>query len=487
MTAEAGGGGDATAGQGTGSASAAGQGVIVDIVKRVDQLGVQIADIHGFIETLSHQFDEQAERFHHLSSAAEHMLRSNEHIASLGEAAQQSAEAVRQAMGSTTEAIRAGLNGALGTIGTLTTAATTMAGLLSEVMASIREIRESSSAIQSIATETQLLALNAGVEAARAGDAGRGFAVVADAVRQLSDQAREVTRENARRLEALGRVLDGLVTKSQDNAEKARRAAEDSALIGAQLDGFDRFGRQVQELVGNIEVIARPVRENIAHCRRVIDDLADLAGGVDASSRDLANANRRIDMLRSISEELISCLADSGVETPDHALIELCMTAAREIGARFEHAVERGHASLADLFDERYVPIPGTNPQQHMTRFVRLTDNLLPPIQERLLAADPRIVFCVAVDRNGYLPTHNLQYARPQGKDPVWNAAHCRNRRIFNDRTGLSAGRNTRPFLLQTYRRDMGGGTYVLMKDLSAPILVKGRHWGGFRIGYKVT
>jgi methyl-accepting chemotaxis protein len=98
---------------------------------------------------------------------------------------------------------------------------------------------------------------------------------------------------------------------------------------------------------------------------------------------------------------------------------------------------------------------------------------------------DPRIVFCAALDRNGYLPTHNRVYSKPQGDDPVWNAANCRNHRIFNDRTGLGAGRNTRPFLLQTYRRDMGGGNFVLMKDVSAPIVVKGRHWGGFRVGFK--
>jgi hypothetical protein len=44
---------------------------------------------------------------------------------------------------------------------------------------------------------------------------------------------------------------------------------------------------------------------------------------------------------------------------------------------------------------------------------------------------------------------------------------------------------NTKPFLLQTYRRDMGGGSFVLMKDLSAPIHIHGRHWGAFRMGYR--
>ena len=70
--------------------------------------------------------------------------------------------------------------------------------------------------------------------------------------------------------------------------------------------------------------------------------------------------------------------------------------------------------------------------------------------------------------------------------DPVWNAANCRNRRIFDDRAGLSAARNVRPFLIQTYARDLGGGRTVMMKEIDAPIRVFGRHWGGFRTAYKI-
>jgi methyl-accepting chemotaxis protein len=45
--------------------------------------------------------------------------------------------------------------------------------------------------------------------------------------------------------------------------------------------------------------------------------------------------------------------------------------------------------------------------------------------------------------------------------------------------------RSTRPFLLQTYERDMGGGKRVLMKEADAPIMVGTRHWGGFRLAYR--
>ncbi|MEL7345506.1 MAG: methyl-accepting chemotaxis protein, partial [Pseudomonadota bacterium] len=57
----------------------------------------------------------------------------------------------------------------------------------------------------------------------------------------------------------------------------------------------------------------------------------------------------------------------------------------------------------------------------------------------------------------------------------------------FNDRVGLKAGQNKAPFLLQVYRRDMGGGQMMMMQDLSAPITVGGRHWGGLRVAYKLA
>ena len=70
------------------------------------------------------------------------------------------------------------------------------------------------------------------------------------------------------------------------------------------------------------------------------------------------------------------------------------------------------------------------------------------------------------------------------GADGIGDGVHDRGG--SGDRTGLAAGRSTRSFLLQTYRRDMGGGNFVVMKDVSAPISVRGRHWGGYRIGFRV-
>jgi len=123
-----------------------------------------------------------------------------------------------------------------------------------------------------------------------------------------------------------------------------------------------------------------------------------------------------------------------------------------------------------------------------MMGYTELFDRLLPPIQEAVLQKEQRIDFCVTVDRNGYLPTYNLKYSQPQRSgETAWNVANCRNRRIFDDFTGIAAARSRAPALVQTYRRDMGGGKFLLMKDVSAPVLVHGRHWGALRLGCRPT
>jgi methyl-accepting chemotaxis protein len=455
------------------------------ISHRADKLG-EAVDIAASVKEAVRTVFRRTENIQDVAAAAEQMIGANESISATAGRAQESAVAVKDGLTSATTSIRAALNSARDDVTTLAEAATVFSAILSEATATVKKVEESSDAINAIVREIQLIAINAGVEAARSGAAGRGFAVIANAVKDLAEQTRAATAENARQLTALGQAIGRLSVQSRSNEEKARTANDHSEAIGRQLAEFDGFGRSVTRLVADIEKIAHPVEENIRVCGHVVEELDQLASGVAESRREFSGAARRIDELVSVSEDLVSFIAEKAVNTKDGALVTLAIQKAKAISLILEHAVDKGQVSLADLFDENYQPIGGTDPQQHMTRFVALTDKLLPALQEPVLALDPRIAFCAAVDRNGFLPTHNKQYSKPQGRDPAWNAANCRNRRIFNDRTGLAAGRNQKQSLVQTYRRDMGGGVFALMKDISAPIRVKGRHWGGFRIGVRV-
>ncbi|MBX9874614.1 MAG: methyl-accepting chemotaxis protein, partial [Beijerinckiaceae bacterium] len=58
------------------------------------------------------------------------------------------------------------------------------------------------------------------------------------------------------------------------------------------------------------------------------------------------------------------------------------------------------------------------------------------------------------------------------------------NRRIFDDRAGIAAARSVRPFLVQSYLRDMGGGVHEMVREVDAPVRITGRHWGGVRMAY---
>lgn len=462
------------------------QSSLSDIGQRCGRLGVEIADMAGLVGDLATLGREQSEQANAAIEAAREMSATNEALASKMDAASNSAAATRATLSEATASISGALARTLEGISTLGDGALALKSSIGDIAATIRFVQNTSEAIQQIARETQMLAINANVEAARAGETGKGFAIIADSMKSLADKIRSFTGENQRNLEALAGTLGSLKDKSEKNAAVARQAVEGSREAREATTTLKALVDSAQHLTDDIESMAQSVERN-HNCYEVVHkELNSLVDTVEHCDAKLTQAQERANSILGISEDFILFVAESGIETPDTAIVRLAQDTAARLGALFEEAVSRGEISLNDLFDEKYRPVAGTDPQQHMTRFVAFTDRVLPPIQEPILGMNARITFCAAIDRNGYLPTHNKIYSRPQGPDPVWNSANCRNRRIFNDRTGLSAGRSTRSFLLQTYRRDMGGGKFVLMKDVSAPIHVRGRHWGGFRIGFKV-
>jgi len=192
---------------------------------------------------------------------------------------------------------------------------------------------------------------------------------------------------------------------------------------------------------------------------------------VEMSARVRTELERKLASIREESREIIARAVDN----------------ANEIARAFEALIREGKLTEASLFDNDYVVIEGTDPVQYRTKFLSALEEVLPPIQEALLSSDERTVFCAAVDRNGYLPVHNRKYSLPQRPGELaWNIAHSRNRRIFDDRAGLAAARNVRPYLIQVYAREMGSGVTVMTREIDAPIRVFGKHWGGFRTSYKL-
>lgn len=461
-----------------GGGGAADARLVADLAGRIGSLGVELADVAANLEEVSGRIANEADQFKHLQGAAEQMVAGNREIDRAARGAQQAASTAGEEIAESRNLI----GGAVRHIENLTAAVNHIEERLGSFGSLLQQVGSVAGSIERIARQTRLLSLNAGVEAARAGDAGRGFAVVAGEVKALAEETRTATVQIGDTVRALGEQIEGLIKESGEATRHSGNAASGAekaqGVINRAHDAFNTVGREV-------DAIARAASNNLAACDATLQDLGELAEGVDLSATNLKAADKRIDRLLTLSEDLFEFIAESGVETEDTPIIRAGVETAERISREFEAAIARGETTLNRLFDERYREIPGTDPKQYMTDYVELTDRLLPPIQDPVSKLDPRIAFAVAWARGGYLPTHNPEYSKPQSKDPVWNAANCRNRRLFDDRAVRKVAANTRPFLLQTYRRDMGGGKFALMKDLSAPIMVQGRHWGAFRIGYR--
>ena len=342
---------------------------------------------------------------------------------------------------------------------------------VSGIVDTLRDVSSAAGQITKVALQTRLVAFNASVEAKRAGEAGRGFSVVADAVRELASKVDESSRRIMETVGQLDQRIEALAREIQ-----RQDGNQPQGSVHRALDELVQAMTRIQSAAGNGREL----------CNGLDRHMGEIESEMHGTNTTLSSTLQRTEGFLRVSERLIEVTAACGIETADSRFIVAAQDAAGRVGALLNEALQQGQITLDDLFDERYAPIAGSEPQQHLSRFTKLADRLFPQVQEPMLGFDPQIVFCIAADRNGYIACHNQKYNHAQrAGDVAWNTANCRNRRIFNDRTGLASARNRKPFLLQTYRRDMGGGQFVLLKEAAAPIIVNGRHWGGLRLAYK--
>ena len=440
-------------------------------------LGSETVDISGFLQDLDDRCSDQLRELTQVRTETDALTEVSERI-----------QSAVQAMVDTSETALTRVHASVRMIGESGQNSQSLAEWVrsvhdggAEVEEMLRDVKVSNTLISDIAWQVHILAVNAKIEAARAGQAGKGFGIVAESVKDLSQKTADAAQTISATVARLSTWLSQLHREAQATARQADQVITQSGETDKALSeietGIEALRSGSHHLHGETSNTHDTVIKTRGAVQRISRSVTDVATGVD-------EATKRCFKLIDTSEGILQHAVALGGSGADSTMITLVQDLAGRVSQAMEQAVAQGRISEADLFARHYSPIPGSDPPQVMAAFTNLTDSVLPPIQEAALQCDPRVVFCAAVDENGYLPTHNRKFSHPQGQDPVWNAANCRNRRVFDDRVGLKAGRSTKPFLLQVYRRDMGGGSHVMMKDLSAPIRVRDLHWGGLRLAF---
>ncbi|MBL8837583.1 MAG: chemotaxis protein, partial [Alphaproteobacteria bacterium] len=313
---------------------------------------------------------------------------------------------------------------------------------------------------------------------------------VADRARDLLGEA-ETTRETAARFKGLAMDVSHGVRELQSrltiilrasHAGNRRRDEREPATVPFTCrGGFAASGHTIDLSAGGTllctqapeEIVGRAIELDLTGVGIIPSKVAAVSTlGVHVQFLDHDGATK--DRLRAVI---------AAARAADGIYIAKAQETAARIVAAFDQAVKTGQIGEAALFDVAYRKIEGSDPQQYMAANVPLADAVIRPILDAVKDGDRRIVFCLATDANGYLPTHNRDYCQPQRPgEPVWNAANCRNRRIFEDRTAILAARSRREHLVQAYQRDMGGGRTVMLKEFDVPIVARGRHWGAVRL-----
>ena len=361
-------------------------------------------------------------------------------------------------------------------VDTLTQHVTGFAAAMTQVRSSTRDIGQ-------IAETTNILSLNASIEAARAGDAGRGFAVVANEVKNLAGKTRQATDEIVRTIDALGREAALVVGRIEDGAKASNEAKSSVARIIQTIDGVGELVGEVDAQNENIARANGTVSEHVVSIRQALDVLDQTA---EASEAGLRRAHERIGGLEMTASAMFDSIVQAGLSPADNAMVDRAQDAARQIAALTEAAIAEKRLDPSALFDRDYRPVPGSNPPRFRTRLCDWADREWRPLLDAIEGSDPAIMAAACTDMQGFLPTHLTRFSREPTGDLAHDTRFCRNGRKILDEIDVKAKASSAPFMMAVYRQEGDGRSYKVVRNVYVPLLVDGRRWGDLELAYSL-
>jgi aerotaxis receptor len=260
--------------------------MMAEIAESADLVGENVRALAVEMEQTRGAADQQSASVGRIAAAVEQLVTS---VSEVAESAQQATQAVEASHGLLDQASSQMLTCQAASQNVVTSvngAGQTMA----ELFQSITAIDRISQVIRGIADQTNLLALNAAIEAARAGEQGRGFAVVADEVRKLAENSSKQTAEIAASVQEIQRITQ-LAVGTMDTA--GSHVSSTDAAMNAARQGLDAVSRHEEVVASISRHIADGTRQQSASGNEIAGQVEEIVTGIDKTSLAIAEVTRQ--------------------------------------------------------------------------------------------------------------------------------------------------------------------------------------------------